>query len=159
VAGQATPASYTWDFKGEANTIFQDIQFQAQQSVYDADALEGAARDGLTWYSQGGYLEDLKTDIDTIGTKLCRLETIRSAVAPWQQRMIDRIAASTVLMADNAEDAMNFGNVHRRELWLATYRNYVNNLFDEAEKLRQATGRAVDFASVSKKYRQEVKSL
>jgi hypothetical protein len=159
VPGQATPASYTWDFKGEANTIFKDIQFQAQQSLYDADKLEGAARAGLTWYSQGGYLDDLKTDIDNIGKKLCRLETIRSVVAPWQQRVIDRIAESTVLMADNTEDAMNFGNVHQRELWLTTYRNYVNNLFDEAEKLRQSSGQAVQFASVSQKYRQEVNSL
>ena len=159
VPGQATPASYTWDFKGEANTIFKDIQFEAQQSVFDADALDGASRAGLTWYSQGGYLEDLKTDVDNIGKKLCRLETIRSVVAPWQQRVIDRIAASTVLMADNTEDAMNFGNVHQRELWLATYRNYVHNLFDEAEKLQQSTGRAVSFATVSKEYREEVKSL
>jgi hypothetical protein len=159
VPGQATAASYTWDFKGEADTIFKDIQFEAQQSVYDADALDSAARAGLTWYSQGGYLDNLKTDIDNIGMKLCRLETIRSVVAPWQQRAIDRIAASTVLMADNTEDAMNFGNVHQRELWLATYRNYVNNLFDEAQKLKQSTGRAVEFASVSKKYREEVKSL
>jgi hypothetical protein len=159
VPGKATSQSYTWDFKSEANAIFKDLQMDAQQSVNDAGMLQGDARAGLTWESQAGQLDNLKTDIDSLGVKLCRLETIRGAVAPWQQRVIDRIAASTLLMAGNATDAIQFGDARQGTLWMSTYQDYVKNLYDEAHRLKQSVGAAVEFASVSKKYREEVKTL
>jgi hypothetical protein len=73
-------------------------------------------------------LEDLKGDINDIGAKLCRLETIRRVVAPWQKREIDRIATTVRLMADNAEDAILFVNDKPNDLWLGTYQSYLNNL-------------------------------
>jgi hypothetical protein len=51
-----------------------------------------------------------------MGAKLCRLETIRMAVAPWQQAEIDRIATRGGLMADNTEDAIHFLNAHQNGL-------------------------------------------
>lgn len=44
VAGKPTAASYTWDFKGEANTIFKDIQADAQQALSHADRLRASPR-------------------------------------------------------------------------------------------------------------------
>jgi hypothetical protein len=159
VPGKPTAASYTYDFRSEANTIFADIELQARQSLTDADALQGGARAGLTWESQTVMLDNLKSDINDIGVKLCRLETIRGVLAPWQQRVVDRIAASSLLLADNAQDAIQFGNANQQRLWRQPYRDYVNNLFNEAQRLKQSAGQAVDFASVSRKYEKEVKSL
>lgn len=44
VVGKPTAASYTWDFKGEANAIFKDIQADAQHASYHADQLQGIER-------------------------------------------------------------------------------------------------------------------
>ena len=120
VAAEPTAASYTWDFKGEANTIFKDIQSDAQKASYHADMLQSYARDPqTTWDAHADELEYLKSEINDIGAKLCRLQTIRSVVAPWQQNEIDQIVTDTQLMADNAQDAIVFGDTHRNELWLA----------------------------------------
>lgn len=155
VAGEPTAASYTWNFKSEANTIFQEIQSEAQDASYHADMLQSFARDpNMSWDSHADQLEYLKSDINDIGAKLCRLQTIRRVVAPWQQNVIDRIVTDTQLMADNAQDAIVFGNTHRSELWLATYQKNLNNLEDEATALTHSVGNAVEFAGVSKEYRE-----
>jgi hypothetical protein len=155
VTAEPTAASYTWDFKGEANTIFKDIQSEAQDALYHADMLQSFARDPhMTWDTHADELEYLKSDINDIGAQLCRLQTIRRVVAPWQQNEIDQIATDTQLMADNAEDAIVFGNTHRNELWLAAYQKNVNNLEDEATALTHSVGNAVQFAGVSKEYRE-----
>ena len=68
--GKPTAASYTWDFKTEANTIFQDAQTDAQQAAYHADQLETLTRDSsLSWDSQAEQLDALKQDVNDFGTK------------------------------------------------------------------------------------------
>jgi hypothetical protein len=155
VAAEPTAASYTWDFKGEATTIFKDIQSDAQDALYHADMLQAFARDPhMTWDAHADELSYLKSEINDIGAKLCRLQTIRRVVAPWQQNEIDQIVTDTQLMADNTQDAMLFGNTHRNELWLAAYQKNVNSLEDEANALTHSVGHAVQFAGVSKEYRE-----
>ncbi len=153
-AGTPTAASYTWDFKGEANAIFKDIQSDAQAVRYHADTIHSyAGESGLDWQAQGDELEQMKDRINDIGEKLCRLETIRRVLAPWQQHVVDQIAVTTRLMADNAQDAIEFGNTKSNALWLPAYQKYVSNLYDEAVTLTHSTGNAVEFPSVSKEYR------
>jgi hypothetical protein len=154
-AGETTAASYTWNFGSEANTIFKDVQADAQQALYHADELQSFAGDpNLDWQTHAGQLEDLKYEINDIGAKLCRLETIRRVVAPWQQKVIDQIANDTQLMADNAQDAIVFGNAKPKDLWVATYRKYLDNLDQEANALTHSVRNAVEYASVSKEYQE-----
>lgn len=154
VPGIPTAASYTWDFKGEANAIFEDVQSAAQQALYHADRLQSFSSDNeLSWESHAIQWDYLKHDINYIGAKLCRLESIRRVVSPWQQREIDRIAMNTRLMANNAQDAIAFGNGNQQYLWFPTYWHYVNNLYNQAKSLTGSVDRAVEFTSVSKRYR------
>ncbi len=153
VPGRVTAASYTWDFKGEANTILKDVQSDALQALYHADQLQTFARNGgVSWVSHADQLTDLRSEINDIRDKLCRLETIRRVLAPWQQRAIDQVAIATRLLADNAQDAILFGNTNRQELWFGAYEHYVNNLYDQAKSLTRSVGNAVEFVSVSKEY-------
>jgi hypothetical protein len=154
VPGKVTAASYTWDFKGEANTILKDVQAEAQQALNHADRLQALARDNnVDWEIHAGHLSGLRSEINDIGDKLCRLETIRRVLAPWQQRVVDQVATTTRLLADNAQDAIVFGNDNREGLWLASYQRCVNNLYNEAKSLTRSVGNAVEFAGVSKEYR------
>jgi len=155
VPGKVTAASYTWDFKGEANALFTSVESDARQASYHADKLQSFDRDaGLSWQAHADQLNGLRADIDDIGNKLCRLEAIRRAVAPWQQREIDRIAVSARLMADNAQDAIEFVNANQGALWRDTYRHYVDNLYNQAKDLTRSVGNAAEFASVSKEYQE-----
>ena len=155
VAAEPTAASQTWDFKGEANTIFKDIQSDTQQAATDADYLQSLDRDYLvSWESHAEHLSSLKAGINDIGAKLCRLQTIRRMLAPWQQRAVDQIAGEAQSMANHTQDAIVFGGSHRSDLWLATYKSDVTNLANEANALNGVLKNVVEFPGVSKEYRE-----
>jgi hypothetical protein len=125
VPGSPTAASYTWNFKAEANSIFQDLETFARQIRYGADQLVTDNRGHeVDWELQGDQLNILRQEVNDMGDKLCRLESIRRVLAPWQQAEVDRIAEEVQLMADNTQDAIVYLNGHERELWVPTYQRY-----------------------------------
>jgi hypothetical protein len=153
VPGSPTAASYNWDFKAEANSIFQDLETLARQTRNDADQFETYDRgNGVSWEIQVDQLDMLKQEVNDMGGKLCRLESIRRMLAPWQQTEVDRIAEEVELMADNTQDAIVYLNGHEEELWVPTYQKYATNLYKEAGALTESLSRAVTYASVSKEY-------
>jgi hypothetical protein len=155
VAAAPTSASNTWDFKGEANTIFQAVQDDAGQALDHADELQAFARDyRVSWDSHENQLSFLKEEVNDMGARLCRLETIRRVVAPWQQKEIDRIAAKISLMANETQGAILFGSAHSNSLWLGTYQKYTIALYGNAQSLAKSLGTAVAYGNVSKEYRE-----
>jgi hypothetical protein len=146
--GQPTPASYTWNFKGEAKTIFEGIQSDARKAAERADTLQSFNRGfPVDWQSHLYELSQLSAAINDMGAKLCRLEAIRRAVSPEQQRMIDLISAEGRLMAYHAQDAYNFAAAHYEELWQPTYRSDVTNLYNEAGALERSVGNGTRVSS------------
>lgn len=153
VPGKPTVASYTWDFRGEANTLFQEIQTDADQALNHAAKLQSFAdSQNLSWPTHADQLDSLKQVVNDMGKKLCRLEVIRRVTAPWQQAEIDRIAKTVPLMADNIEDAIVFGNGHQMTLWLPTYQRYADNLYGEAQAMTRSVDNAVAYARAAKEY-------
>jgi len=147
ITGKPTAASYTWNFQKEADQIFEDIQADAAQAQYHADKLQSFGLDEeLSWESHALELSQIRSAINDMGERLCRLETIRRVVAPWQQKTIDRIAVTVRLMADNAEDAIVFGNNNQRALWRPAFQKYTNNLVQEANSLNHSAETAVEYA-------------
>jgi len=148
--GKPTPASYKWDFKGEANAIFKHVQADAVQAKYHADRLQSFKMDpNLTRTPYASQLRQLKSEVNDMGSRLCRLETIRRVVAPWQQRMIDQIATSTRLMADNVQDAITLCNEGPGGYKFPTYSHYTHNVYDESTALMRALDSARKTAGVS----------
>ena len=83
VSASPTAESETWDFKGEANVIFRDIRSDAEQALNHADQLQSFARDpGMSREAHAGELDALKEEVNDIGAKLCRLETIQRVLEP-----------------------------------------------------------------------------
>src|SRR5664279_5146998 len=155
VPGKPTAASYTWNFKGEANTIFQEVRADAQQALNHADRLQSYAdSENLSWQIHAGQLNPLKEEVNDMGRKLCRLEVIRRVTAPWQQAEIDRIAKTVRLMADNTEDAILYGRAHQKTLWTPAYQKYADSLYGEAQTLTHSVDNAVAYAKATKEYRE-----
>ena len=161
VIGKPTAASYTWNFRQEANNIFEDIQSDVSQVRYHAAQLQSFEfHPYLSWQSHADQLFKVRSAVNDMGDRLCRLETIRRTVAPWQQRTIDRIATTVRLIADNTQDAIWYGNNNHRILWSsATYQKYVNNIYNEARKLTKSVGDAVEYAKVGPQYRELRKGI
>lgn len=155
VAGKPTAASYTWNFQKEADNIFGAIQSDAVNAQYHAEKLQSFAWDtNLSWQSHPNQLWQLKTEINDMGGRLCRLETIRRVVAPWQQRTMDRIATTVRSMAANAQNAIVFLNHNQKMLWSPTCRDYSDNLYLEANSLTQSVAHAVEYAKAGAQYQQ-----
>jgi hypothetical protein len=137
----------------EANSIFQDLETLARQTRDDAGQLQTYSRgEGLSWEIQGDQLDIIKQEVNDMGARLCRLESIRRVLAPRQQAEFDRIAGGVQLMADNTQDAIVYLNGHEEEPWVPTYQKYANNLYKEAGALTESLSEAVTYASVSKQY-------
>lgn len=147
IAGRVTPASYTWNFKAEANQIFKYVRAQAQDANYYSDQLAVLNPDGpsqMDWRNDIDALNHVKADVNRIESRLCRLEAIRRVVEPEQQQTIDRIASTAQLMVDNLENTYAFGNTHSQELWLPSYRNDLKNLYSETGVLKHSTHTAIE---------------
>lgn len=154
VAGKPTPASYKWDFKTEANNTFRAIQTDLQRASYDADQFQEATADSSPdWEIQGESLDALRDDVNDIGTRLCRLEAIRRVLSPWQQKAVDRIASTTVLLADNTQSEIKFGNAHPDFLWQPFYRGVARDIADEVSILQSSVDKAVAYPRVRQEYR------
>jgi hypothetical protein len=155
VAGTPTAASYTWNFHQEANQLIQGIQDDSTAASMHAAKLDSFADSpGLTWQAHASQLSYLKSEINDMGKKLCRLETIRTAVAPWQRTTIKRIAKDVVLMANNADDAIHYVTSHQRYLWNPTYENYTENLYNLSANLQKTADHAVEYARVRSRDRE-----
>ncbi|MDE3165710.1 MAG: hypothetical protein KGN36_07890 [Acidobacteriota bacterium] len=154
VPGKPTAASAHWNFKGETNQIFQQIRDEAQMASYHADKLASFAQDpNLDWTVHSEQLAYLRSEINDMGKKVCRLAQIRSADAPWQQTEIKRIHKYLQFMADSTDDAILFGKTHTNALWMPVYQRYTDVIFNQAEKLSHSVDQAVEYAGTSKEYK------
>jgi hypothetical protein len=147
IVQKATPASYTWNFRQEASNIFKDIRFDAGRAGYHTGRLERTAwgPDSVSWASDVNQFNQIQSAVNDMSRKLCRLETIRRAASPWQQKAIDRIAIDVTLLADNTQDALAFADTHRETLWVPAFRRYVENMSAEARKLNESMQHAVEY--------------
>ena len=145
VAGPVTPQSYTWNFKQEADRIFADIQSDTEQAAEDSTTLQQVVRDpDVDWQVEGVPLNDIRDEVNDIGMKVCRLETIRRVLDPWQQKAVDGIAGSAAEIADNTEAAIDFGNTHPFELWAPTNAGYATNIANGIRLLDHSVRHAVE---------------
>ncbi len=135
-SSEPTPASSTWNFKQEASTLLQDIQYDAAQVQSQADELRMFARNPMVeWETHAFDLQQASQEIDDIGAKLCRLETIRTVVLPWEKTAIDRSNVLARTMAANTDQAIRFVNTNREHLWSPEYRTLATNLYNESRQL------------------------
>lgn len=149
VAGKPTPESYTWNFRAEASQLLNDIQADAVHAQQHADKLETyASQLQISWQAHGEQLDAIRAEVNDMGQKLCRLETIRRVVAPWQQTAIKRAAKLVQLMADNTQDAIQFVDNHQGNLWMSPYPRYAANLYQDSKQLDHSLRTYEEFAQV-----------
>jgi hypothetical protein len=140
--GAATAKSMTWNFSKEGSRLLNDINRKAQDVRMEAAKLEVQARDPqVDWQTHATELTEVRDDINYMGEKICRLETIRGQLAPLQQSTVDKSATLTKEMANFTTDAIQFLNAHRDNLWSPSYRAYTANVYKEAKTLNHSIGR------------------
>lgn len=160
VAGKPTAASYTWNFSAEAQQLLEGLRADAVSFHDQADHLQSLANfSNVSWQAHEDDLARMKTKLNDMGQKLCRLETIRRVVSPWERKAIDRAVSSIVLLKDNTEDAINYLNAHEGQTWVPEYQKYTDNLYKLSGRLANSMKEYIQYAKVNREDVQLQKEL
>jgi hypothetical protein len=145
--GKVTSESYTWDFKAEASKLLDGIQADAVQARNRAETIETLnMKPEISWKVHAEQLTAIKREINDMGRKMCRLEQIRRVVAPWQQQAIDRIAPRVTLMANSAQDAIDFLNANQSNFWEPVYQRYTSNMIQDSARIARSVKNFDEYA-------------
>lgn len=147
VSGTPTAQSYTWNFSREAKGLLDDLGVEAQQTRFYADQLERFSPD-VSWQEHADELDAIRSAVNDMGTKLCRLETIRRVVSPWEQKAIDDAAPLITEMANEAESAITFLNANQNHLFVPTYHEYSEEMYQQSSRLAHQMSQFEDFSKV-----------
>jgi hypothetical protein len=158
--GAPTAKSYTWNFPREAEGLLDDIESDASHARMHADLLEH-----MMWHSNTGWqmeareLDQIRTAVNDMGTRLCRLETIRRVVSPWERKAIDSAAPQIVEMASEAQAAITYLDDNRNYLFNPEYTRYGADLYQRSARLANSMSEMEKFGKVHQEDMQLEKSL
>lgn len=140
-----TPA-YNWAYTEEASGLLHDIRALSGQAAEGADHLHSASRsNSLDWRSHAFYLNEIKTHVNTMGAKLDRLQEIRSMLAPWQQKSVERITLNALALAAHTEEAISHLNKNQGLLWTPHYRNRLSAMSEHGEEINRTVSMFLDY--------------
>lgn len=145
-----TARSYTWNFSREATRLLNDVRDDAMKIREDGRQLDNFVKEPETidWRAHADKLAYIKADVNDIGAKLCRLETIRSAAMPWQKKAIDRTATDDRLLAMSTTNALQFLTSHEHLTWSPTYGTYADNIVRQSTDLARFVGQSEHLAKL-----------
>jgi hypothetical protein len=158
--GTPTAASYTWNFPSEAQELLGDIAADAREARMHSDNLDRFALDpDISWQEHAVELSAVREAVNDMGTKLCRLETIRRVALPWEKKAIDDAAPLISEMANEAQAAITFLNDHEENLFNPAYNGFTAGLYQRSDKLAKEMNEFEKFSKVHREDIQLEKSL
>ena len=159
--GVPTAQSYTWNFSGEATNLLSNVRNDAMKIRTHSEKLDSFERqpDLINWQVDASQLAQIKSEVNDMSAKLCRLEAIRGSVMPWQKRAIDRAAADDRLLALNTGDAIHFLDGHEAYPWSEAYMQNTENLSHQSKDLVNFVGDAEHLAKLRQEEMQARRQL
>ncbi len=152
--GSENVTAHNWAYAEEASELLQEIRSLSTQLAEDSDYLEHhARRNQLDWRSHSERLRQIRGDVNAMGEHLQRLQEIRSAIAPWQQRAVDRIVPKAVVLAANTEKAIAYLCENMSKTWTHSHAEPVSAMADHAEAIRDEVSMFLDYGRTSDRMR------
>lgn len=116
-------ASSTEDLPREASRLLDQIRADAARVQDQAELLPRLSTDtGRTWESHADALMTIRDQVNDMGSRLCRLKSIRTSVLPWQHEAIDRAEAAVRELANNTRQAIDYLNENQSRFFAESYR-------------------------------------
>ena len=131
---EPTAESYTWNFTKEGSQLLNRINDQIRMVKDDAATLERQDVE-LNWKTHSITLDRMKTNVNKAGDELCRLQEIQHTLQPWQQEALARIAPEMKIVATNTQNAIEFLQDNRQDLYNPTYEEYISNVYERADRV------------------------
>jgi hypothetical protein len=149
VKSESVP-TYNWGYAEEASGLLQEIRGLSWQLAEDSAFLEHQARrNQLDWRSHAARLDQIRTDINAIGEHLQRLQEIHSMIAPWQQKVVDRIVPTAAALAAQTEVAINYLNDNKSKTWTPYYGDPVSAMSDHADEILEQVSMFLEYGKTS----------
>lgn len=142
--------TYNWAYTEEASGLLHDIRALSAQAAEGADHLHSASRlNSLDWRSHAQHLNNIKAHVNTMGTKLDRLQEIHGMLAPWQQKAVERVTPKAVALAAHTEEAIAHVSEYPGRLWMPHYTNRVSAMSDHSEEINRTVSMFLDYGKTS----------
>jgi len=143
----ASDHSYARSSTREATRLLNDMQYDAQQVKNHAQVMDNFAyHTEFAWNTTGIELRRIKSEINDMGKRLCKLERMENAVPLAEQQAIQNVAPVVRQMADNADAAIHFRNAHHSGLWAPSFTANAQNLQTEANTVIRRIHRSEQLA-------------
>ena len=101
----------------------------------EADQLRRIANPMFSPDSHRDKLTALKGKVNQMGQEISSLRAERESLAPWEQQAIDEILPLLQATAENTESAIEYFDAHGDRLWLETYRDYADHIWQGSDQI------------------------
>ena len=142
-----TSSNANWYDVEEASNLLNQMQNLALKVRRSAARIQVQELQ-LGWQEQTYKLATVKSDIDTIGNDLVRLDHIKSELEPWQQSLLHKITPELHEMVYQTDDALNTigARENRDVLALTQYPGNINVLYMNANQMADTIGTVTQYA-------------
>jgi len=110
-------------------------QASACAAADEADQLRRGANSMFSQDSHRDKLTALKGKVNRMGQEISSLRAERESLAPWEQQAIDEILPLLQATAENTESAIEYFNAHGDRLWMGTYRDYADHIWQGSDQI------------------------
>jgi hypothetical protein len=101
----------------------------------EADQLRRIADPMFSPDSHRDKLTALRGKVNRMGQEISSLRAERESLAPWEQQAIDEILPLLQATAENTESAIEYFNEHGDRLWMGTYRDYADHIWQGSDRI------------------------
>ena len=139
-----------WNFHSEASQLLKEIRSSAYRLTDNAQNLK-AFPGGVSWETHANELMLAREQVNAVGERILRLQAIRHALLPWQQRAVDSVTPMANALASRTEAAIGHLNDNRNHLWSETYQDHLKTLAFQAGRMNQSVGVHLEMAETQDK--------
>ncbi len=145
-------AAVSLNTEAEASGLLKEVQSLSRQLKNDAGTLESYKwQTTLGWQTHAHQLTQTREHINAIGKRLDRLQAIRSATAPWQQRAIDGIVPVAANVAAHTQSAIEHLNGNRTYVYAPVYADHLTSIWARSGELKESVDMFLEFGETADK--------
>ena len=119
----------------EARVILEQIDASSASIADTAFRLGALVKDNRDPEAQLDGLDEIKTDINKVGSELQSLAAERDSLSAWEGKALDQILPLMHDAADNAEKAIQTYTSDRQRLWATSYVDDTARIYKDADQV------------------------
>ena len=128
----------------EVSRLLKEARSSARKLAVTSDEFHSYTRSKLSWRTHVEKAHQIRSQVNTLGATLGKLEEMKAEASPWQQEAIHSMRPMVVELARNTEFVMEHLRGNRQPVGQAEYQDALANKLDLASQLAELTS---DFVS------------